>query len=598
MKNIFLTLLLITSTAFGAGKIQDRDVKSLTELQAAGAGAAQLINDTKVYVSANGINKQLSAAVTDGDLGAGGSGAAGMNLITNSDFERSVSTGYITSGTTVSQTLYNVQTPYNKYYARITATASGGYYETVPLYVPTVLANGDLQTQSYVFPVSGTWSIQTISGTTIIASQTLTVSSDFYKSPIIFNPAGPVSTPMKVRWQAVASGSVLGIDNAYKGETTNLKNGAINEAEYPCQVVPQGFTATNIDVKCHRDGDSLIGRGFFRAGGPAATVAYVILPNGLEISQNISTVIASHFVGHWVRAVDNSSVAMASTAIGPRLMFTRSDAPTFIYFSSTTNAGGGGTPTGFFNTALANALTATNDQIAFDFRVPIKGWSGSGTTFDTVCPNDTSCQNVFTAKVSLTGVVTDDTLDFINGNCTNANPSVCTFNPGIFTVAPTPTGTVSSTSTTVTYPNTAGFTVHVQKAGADFKAKIAVQGFMSKNITGTGNGIARSTWLSFGNAGSLLAPASCTTSPCVIYGTEGVVTTVTRAGAALYDLPVPAGSFSIIHTIQANVLAAASLTNACYGYLSSATNIRISCSNTSNNAAQDVAVSVTINGFR
>lgn len=52
-----------------AGKIQNEDVKSLSELTGAGGAAAQLINDTKIYVSANSLNKQLSQAIIDGDIG-------------------------------------------------------------------------------------------------------------------------------------------------------------------------------------------------------------------------------------------------------------------------------------------------------------------------------------------------------------------------------------------------------------------------------------------------------------------------------------------------------------------------------------------------
>lgn len=69
-----LALLLAAASLIGAGpcfakgKIQNEDVKTLTELTNAGGTAAQLINDTKIYVTANSLNKQLSAAITAGDL--------------------------------------------------------------------------------------------------------------------------------------------------------------------------------------------------------------------------------------------------------------------------------------------------------------------------------------------------------------------------------------------------------------------------------------------------------------------------------------------------------------------------------------------------
>lgn len=52
-----------------AGKITNDDIKSVAELTGLGAGAPQLPNDDKVYVTANGINKTLKQAIIDGDIG-------------------------------------------------------------------------------------------------------------------------------------------------------------------------------------------------------------------------------------------------------------------------------------------------------------------------------------------------------------------------------------------------------------------------------------------------------------------------------------------------------------------------------------------------
>jgi hypothetical protein len=59
-----------------AGRLQNEDSKTLAELTGAGGTVAQLLNDTKIYVTANSLNKQLSAAITDGDIGGGGGGGA------------------------------------------------------------------------------------------------------------------------------------------------------------------------------------------------------------------------------------------------------------------------------------------------------------------------------------------------------------------------------------------------------------------------------------------------------------------------------------------------------------------------------------------
>lgn len=68
-KTAVLGWVLLTSTALAAGRIQNEDVKSLAELTAAGGSSSQLINDSKLFVSANTLNKQLSAALVSGEIG-------------------------------------------------------------------------------------------------------------------------------------------------------------------------------------------------------------------------------------------------------------------------------------------------------------------------------------------------------------------------------------------------------------------------------------------------------------------------------------------------------------------------------------------------
>jgi hypothetical protein len=60
-----------------AGKIQNEDIKSVAELVAAGATAASLPNDDKIWVTANGINRTLKQAIID-DVFGGGSTTLGI----------------------------------------------------------------------------------------------------------------------------------------------------------------------------------------------------------------------------------------------------------------------------------------------------------------------------------------------------------------------------------------------------------------------------------------------------------------------------------------------------------------------------------------
>lgn len=84
---------------------------------------------------------------------------------------------------------------------------------------------------------------------------------------------------------------------------------------------------------------------------------------------------------------------------------------------------------------------------------------------------ESTLPDVFSAKVSNAGVVSDENVNWINGNCTNANPNVCSFVSGIFTASPNCTATpvtnssriyttsVSTSSVSVQNENTSGSNV-------------------------------------------------------------------------------------------------------------------------------------------
>ena len=55
--------------------IQNEDIKTAADLVAAGGTAAQLPNDTKVWITANSLNETLHDAIVNGDIGGGGGGS-------------------------------------------------------------------------------------------------------------------------------------------------------------------------------------------------------------------------------------------------------------------------------------------------------------------------------------------------------------------------------------------------------------------------------------------------------------------------------------------------------------------------------------------
>lgn len=71
--------------------LQNEDFKTEAQITGAGGTASQLLNDTKIWVTGNSINKTLDDAIVDGDIGGGGSG---INYITNGDFKTN-DTGWV-----------------------------------------------------------------------------------------------------------------------------------------------------------------------------------------------------------------------------------------------------------------------------------------------------------------------------------------------------------------------------------------------------------------------------------------------------------------------------------------------------------------------
>lgn len=65
----YLLLLLVPVIALGAGRLQNSDFMTEAEITGAGGAVSQLLNDSKIYVTGNGINKTLDDAIAAGDIG-------------------------------------------------------------------------------------------------------------------------------------------------------------------------------------------------------------------------------------------------------------------------------------------------------------------------------------------------------------------------------------------------------------------------------------------------------------------------------------------------------------------------------------------------
>lgn len=157
----------------------------------------------------------------------------------------------------------------------------------------------------------------------------------------------------------------------------------------------------------------------------------------------------------------------------------------------------GGTSNGI--SINSNGTSVTGDVYVDDAFVGAQELS-----LETNSCNSVKCETIFTAFIATNGVVSQENLDFINGNCTFGSTVTCNFNSGVFTLAPNinymvsrtlasagacgAVGNLESTTTSVTtssfsssfvctgtggnvaYTPEGGIWVTVYRQGADFTA--------------------------------------------------------------------------------------------------------------------------------
>jgi len=225
------------------------------------------------------------------------------------------------------------------------------------------------------------------------------------------------------------------------------------------------------------------------------------------------------------------------------------------------------------NNAILGSSVIAGTAIELTIMLPIEGWQQSNIIIGQFnglesCTDSYQCEDTYSAKFSSTGVTSEESLDWINGNASVSGGNVYTipFKTGLFTVSPncvfvstannslahTVQVSVSSTqlvvasSATNTGSASAGsFSVICQKQGVDYIGKTAKAVASDQNVRTPG--IVNAKSISFQYAGSSSGPVTpCTTTNCVInnsYGATGV--TVTRtATAGKYLISFPAGMWT------------------------------------------------------
>jgi len=169
---------------------------------------------------------------------------------------------------------------------------------------------------------------------------------------------------------------------------------------------------------------------------------------------------------------------------------------------------------------------------------------------------------VFSAKISATGVVSDENVNWVDSNCTvSSNLFTCNYNSSIFTVAPNCLITaredssttprighiVGLTSSSISFrgfatvsltANANAYTISCQKQGADFVASKTITGTFNEVMTAPGIAKPKTCYYAFGGASATLtSPTECTTGTCVeVVDTCGTATPPqVLTGTGLYD---------------------------------------------------------------
>lgn len=322
---------------------------------------------------------------------------------------------------------------------------------------------------------------------------------------------------------------------------------------------PNSAWASLSSTECYhkREGSDLLVQCKFIGNTPAATEARISLPTGLT-SADTAKIPSIRKVG----AGTFSSVAGGNThvLIEPSVSY-------FTFGYETGSAGG-------LTKSTASNMAPSGANTSFEARIPIQGWQDYGTITGSFagiekCANDYECTDTFSATVSSAGVVSNENIDWINGNCTPSTgtytcPLVSTLKDGTSGLSSVlncvPTSQVSggngyimsfqpgssSTSSLVFNGTNAGvstaqgFTLKCQKGSQDYKPKtakaatsIGVPTVPGITTTGTGNLIDTFS-VSYGTTN---ATTICSATPCSYLDQIGtVVSSITRASVGVYSL--------------------------------------------------------------
>lgn len=307
----------------------------------------------------------------------------------------------------------------------------------------------------------------------------------------------------------------------------------------------QGLGTVTSYLRCKRQGSDLLVAGRVVTGTVAAAEARIPLPawNGSALVAKGSSVLSAlQHVGKIAReevtATNNDFTVLANAS---------STYLTIGVLNST-----GEHP---FGAQQGTQIFGNADVFSIDARIPIEGWENSNVIIGQFnglesCADSYQCTDTFSAKVSAAGVVSDENIDWINGNCsvTNIADFACTFKTSLALTVPMNCVVSSSmyqTSVSATTLSQALYTtwdsgttrnassaqIICQKQGADYIGKTAKAVASDASLaTAPGNAARVSTFRITGATDF----TNCTASPCTVRDVIGETPAITRNGAGDY----------------------------------------------------------------
>jgi hypothetical protein len=261
----------------------------------------------------------------------------------------------------------------------------------------------------------------------------------------------------------------------------------------------QGLGTVTNNLQCKRQGSDLVMRGRFTVGTPTASEARIPLPlwNGSQLLTTAAiatTEIAGFAHRNVLTTTQYGILSEASVA----------------YLTMDAQSGG----TAGLTKQNGSTLFGTSDIVSFTARIPIAGWQNSNIIIGQFnglesCTDTYQCTDVFSAKVSAAGVVSEENIDWINGNASITSTAIYTITTksGLFSVTPNCLASPNVDSRIVNYDISSStssslvfrvlnsssgaltaspFNIICQKQGADYIGKTAKAVASDQNIATPG----------------------------------------------------------------------------------------------------------------